>query len=346
MAAESSPALLSDTVAGLSSEARAHWQMTGEVPQESTERKARTPKAESSPAKPAVQAEEIASSTPAVSETAPSKETRGNAASRTAELDTEITELREKLKIRAQLRDEEARTRPVATSATPDAKTAPSSGAADATPIETLLARPDISQAPLDEDKFFERYPKATLGQFTRYQTRYDTLSYEAEKQRTGVLEAGRQRYQTHYETAREADPDLPTKLPKAFLDASPVIHARSGPLDFVAREVQTSEHGALLLQYLGDHPEAFSKLQAAPDAASVIREVARLEAHVSSSTSPSTTPAPKKAEISSAPEPTTSLGRRAAVPADESLSAVSDGNVRRYMDAENRKATARRFGR
>ena len=345
MAAESSPALLSDTVAGLSSEARAHWQMTGEVPSEPIERKARTPKAASSSAASAAPTEEIASSTPAVSETAPSKETRGNASTRNAELDTEIEALREKLKIRAQLRDEEARTRPVATSATSD-KPAESRPAAEATPIETLLARPDISQPPMDEDKFFEKYPKATLGQFTRYQTRYDTLSYEAEKQRTGTLEAGRQRYQTHYDTAREADPDLPSKLPKAFLDASPMIHARSGPLDFVAREVQTSEQGAALLQYLGDHPEVFSTLQAAPDAATVIREVARLEARVSSSTSPSTSPAPKKAEISSAPEPTTSLGRRAAVPADESLSAVSEGNVRRYMDAENRKATARRFGR
>src|SRR5580692_2896070 len=107
MAAESSPALLSDTVAGLSSEARAHWQMTGEVPDSTVakpERKARTPKAESSPAKPAAQAEEIASSTPAVSETAPSKETRGNASTRNAELDKDISDLQEKLKLRAQLR--------------------------------------------------------------------------------------------------------------------------------------------------------------------------------------------------------------------------------------------------
>jgi hypothetical protein len=316
--------------------------MTGEVP---TEPKARTPKADSSTAKPAAQAEEIASSTPAVSETAPSKETRGNAATRNAELDAEISELKDKLKLRAQLRDEEARTRPVATSAT-DAKPAVSSPATDATPIETLLARPDIRRPPMDEDAFFAAYPKATLGQFTRYQTRYDTLSYQAEQQRNGVIDAGRQRYQTHFDTARTADPDLPTKLPRAFLDASPVIHEKSGPLDFVAREIQTSEHGALLLQYLGDHPEEFSKLQAAPDAATVIRDVARLEARVSSSTSPSTTPTPKKSEVSSAPEPTTSLGRRSAVPADESLSAVSAGNVRGYMDAENRKATQRRFGR
>jgi hypothetical protein len=349
MAAESSPALLSDTVAGLSSEARAHWQMTGEVPDSTVakpERKARTPKPASSTGEPATQAEEIASSTPAVSETAPSKETRGNASTRNAELDAEITELKDKLKLRAQLRDEEARTRPVATSATTDAKTAPPSGAADATPIETLLARPDINRPPMDEDAFFAAYPKATLGQFTRYQTRYDTLSYQAEQSRNGILEAGRTRYQTHFNTAREADPEIASKLPKAFMDASPVIHARSGPLDFVAREIQTSEHGAALLQYLGDHPEAFSKLQAAPDAASVIREMARLEARVSNSTSTSTTPAPKKAEISSAPEPTTSLGRRSAVPADESLSAVSAGNVRGYMDAENRKATQRRFGK
>lgn len=338
MNADSSPALLSESVASLDSQARDHWKMTGELPDKAPPAE-RTPKEDSSPSEPDAPAVEIAAKTPADSEPAPSSKKRGNAATRNAELDTEIKDLQDKLKLRAQLREELGRTAPVTPSSAGDKK-ADSPPATEGRPPAELLTRPDVTKPPMDEAEFFTAYPNATLGQFTRYQSRYDQLEYQANQSRTATLETGRQKYLGHYTKAEESDPEIRAKLPQAFIDANPVIRQGSGPLDFVAREIQDSERGAEMLQHLADHPKEFDRLSALPDAAAVIREMARLEARVSPSTS--TPPTPTKG-ISSAPAPTTSLGRRNAAPADASLAAVSDGDVRRYMDEQNRKDLARR---
>lgn len=342
MAAES-PALLSDAVAGLSTEQRAHWKMTGELPSSSADDSSLTPPADSSPAEPAAQAAEIAATPPADSEPAPSNtKKRGNAETRKLELQAEIDAL---LKRRAELqREESARPAPPATPSSRDATPADSSPASDGKPPADLLRSPDISKPMLTDAEFFQTYPSAGLHEFNRYVARYEMLLDRAEQKQTASVESAQSRYRAHYEAAKAEDADLPSKLPERFLKASPVIQANAGPLNFVAREIQDSEQGPALLRYLGDHPEEFDRLEALPDAAAVIRAMARLESRVSGSTS--TSPTPAKRGVSAAPEPTTSLGRRAVAPADAKLAAVADGNVRRYMDEANREALARRSSR
>lgn len=332
--AESSTApLLSEAVAALSPSDRAQWKLTGELPTTS-----RTTDADSSPAEPDVQAAEIAATHSADSEPAPSKKTRGNADTRKAELQAEIDAL---LKRRAELRSEVDRPAPPASAKGTDAK-AESSPAPDAKSLAEIIRTPDISKPPMDEEAFWAKHPEAKLADFNRYLARYEMLWDRADQARTATEQSGRDRYQSSFTKALEADPELREKIPEPMLKANPVISDRSGPLDFAAAEIQDSEHGAAMWNYLGDHPDEVERLQTMRTPAAVIRAMARIEAKVSDSTSPKPT-ATTKSRISSAPPPMTSLGRKNAAPANEALAAVADGDVRRFMDVENRRELARR---
>lgn len=338
--ADSSPALLSEAVAQLNTTERAHWKLTGELPS-SKDDTSRTPNADPSPASPAEPAAETAATPSADSEPAPSNKKRGNADTRRAELQADIDAL---LKRRAALREEVGRTAPPATPSGSDAKAAASSPAPEKPTLADLLRAPDVTKPMMTDRQFFDAYPDAGLHEMNAYITRYVLLQDRADAERRASLESAQSRYRTHYEKATQADPDLPSKLPARFLNASPVIQETSGPLNFAAREIQDSEHGDAILGYLGEHPEEIDRLDTLPDPAAVIRAIARLEARITSSTS--TQPTPAKRGISAAPAPTTSLGRRATAPADESLAAVADGDVRRFIDVENRRELARKHFR
>src|ERR1043165_6847551 len=144
-------------LASLSKSQREQWRLTGKV-------EADPPKdvpAASSSAEPVTQAPSTEGSTPAASEPAKGKGVKA----RNSELDAEITELREKLKLRAALREE------LDSRKGPDVTPAASSPATQAL-IDTIQ-QPNLAQPMLSEQQFFAQFPDAPYTHYGIYTTKY-----------------------------------------------------------------------------------------------------------------------------------------------------------------------------
>lgn len=324
--AESSPATeSSDHLASLSPADLQSWEKSGVLPDGS---------AESSPATPDQAASTDASSSPASEPGKPAKGLKLKA--RSAEIEAENQALQEKLRLRALLREELARTdRP--TDAPRDSSPAP-----DRAPEWKRYV--DMPDAP--QEDAFDNYRDftAAMGTFIadkRYEERESRQriqqqhSQHAEKVHQ-TIESAQARIQAYQQT----DPDFATKVHPALLELRPVSSLgsdeRIGPENVLAEEVLKSEVQPHLMLHFST-PEGQAEwgrmLRLAPS--DLLRAFGRIEARFESQAPASTK------TITSAPAPAMTLGRKPAAPANDVESAVANGDFAAYSARMNARDVA-----
>lgn len=324
----------------LSSEERTSWEMTGEFPDRVTVGSTSDEhSADTSSAQPADQAAATAAldTTPASEPGKPAKEKGAKA--RTAELDAEIAEMRDRLRIRAALREELARSEP------PQTKPAASSPAAEPTTAEyeRFLAMPD---APKEEN--FDSYAKftAAMGVFItdqrwqEHQTRQQAeTSFHATVDTVRKTGEAAQARLTEF---AKADPDFASKVNPGLLNVEPATMRRLrgeaiGPQHVLAEEIAKSEHvGPLLIHFsTPEGQQDWDRLMRNPS--DLQRAFGRLEARFDSASA--STPAPKY--VSSAAAPPTVLGQRPADTSDPVDAAIKRKDPEAYAREQNKRELA-----
>lgn len=324
----SEPTTTSPSLDSLDSSQYDHWRTTGTLP--SSEESTSTPKAESSPAQPVEQADRIGVVDPPASE--PGTPSKPNAETRKPELESDIRDLlAERARIKADI--EALRSSKPTVDATP-----PASSPGTARPLIEAIKSPDIDRPPLSDAEFFAQYPDATLVDLNRYAARYEILSDRRHAEVTQTVQGRTSGYTAKMADALKADPQLWTSLDPR-LNAAPVDVLPAGvtptAANALAQEILTCDDPAAVLKHLTAHPEALTRLLAAPNGLAIARGLGRIEASLSSTAQQ---PAPAGDPVSLAPKPTPSLGKKPAQPADELADAIRTGDFAKYSELTNRK--------
>ena len=334
--------LHSEAVKALSADDRAHWQLTGELPSSSDD--ISVTDAASSPAEPAEQATSTEATTPAASEpatstTPPGKAKRPNAETRKAELAAEIHTL---LQQRDSLKAEVSAPRQ-----TTALDVVPASSPAPVTMAETVL-RPDVTQSALSETQFFERFPDAAYGDFTRYTARYEFALAKAEDAQAQHVQARRQAvdqkaatFTERLDAAKAADPTF--RVDDRLMELTPVEllpdGARYGPGNVIASEVLASDAAPALLRYFTDHWDALKAIATLDSDVAIARAIGRLEATLESRALMPSQPTVKT--VTSAPAPAQTLGSKPSAPVDVVEAAIGRKDFASYREAMNRREVA-----
>ena len=326
---------------GMSSEQLSTWERTGALPGDTT------PSADSSSAKPAEQAAVTTAKTEApASEPGTPAEKKG-AKARSAELDTDIQSLRERLRIRAELRDELARTeQPRRT----DAKQPESSSAPTQTEWKRIMAQPDAPKE-ADFDSFAEFTAAASYYVTNSVLTEHTQRSrQQSEIQRhvDGVRDSGRQAAE-RIATAIKADPEFASKVDTRLLAIETASVRRIsgqpiGPQHVIADEIVSSEHTDKLLLHFSteDGQKDFRRLMGMPPQL-LLREFGRIEERLGGAKPASESQAPPPKTLSTAPPPGKTLGTRTTEPVDPSDAALKRKDFAAYEAAENARTVGAR---
>jgi hypothetical protein len=337
------PAPPSDPIAAMSPDERQQWRLTGDLP--GTTPDPSTTPADSSPAAPAAQVESTDSSIPPASEPGTSAKP-SKVKARSAELDAEIAALNDKLSTRARLRAQLSEPDPTPSVSRPSDATPAASSPATVAPLDQLLKSPDLSRPPLEDAEFFAAYPQATLGQFSRYQTRYETLAMQREHSAASQVTTRIRSFVERRNAALQERPTLMADLDPRVATLTPIDALPPGTaptaLNLVAQEIVESDQAVALMQYLSDHPEVYDRLASAPSRDVILREMGRIEALASQPVSPSRVVSPKT--TTSAPSPTTSLGSRPTGTTDAAAAAIGAQDFGRYraeMNDRDRKGAS-----
>lgn len=331
---------VADPIAAMSPDERQNWRLTGDLPSSPPS----DADADPSPAEPAAQVESTDSSPSPASESGTPAKKHANLQTRHQQLDAEIASLNEKLSTRAKLRAQLSEPEPTPSERRPVDASPAASSPATAVPLDSLLKSPDLSNPPLDEGEFFAAYPGASLGQFTRYQTRYETLVVQRENATAHSVKSRVEAFVERRNAALKESPTLMADLDPRVIALTPIDVLPSGTvpsaLNVVAQEIVESEHGIAMMRYLSDHPDVYDRLAQATSREAIAREMGRIEARVSQPVSP-----PKVAKTTtSAPAPSTSLGSRPTGAGDTASAAVVAGDFGRYraeMNDRDRKGAS-----
>lgn len=303
----------SEVLASLSEPQLLEWRKTGALPEPSKIAAA----AESAPAEPVAQA----ASTDATPEPAsePAKPAKG-AKARSAELDAEIKELNEKLRIRAALREElEQRTPPKE-----DAKPAASSPA----PVEDDFPSFEV---------VLQAYPETT------YERYLDARSdFRADKRQQIALI--RERSQAVVAEAVKADPTFGSKVSPAVAALKPLEALAPGEpktmLNELASLAMKSPLLPVLMIHFSEHPEELQRFASIPEKDDFKYEFGKLEGRLSSAPAQA---APQPKTQTDAPLPGTTLGSKPATPGDPVLSAIRQHDTGAYIKEMNARELAAR---
>lgn len=338
-AASAAPTPLSGQAAldAMSPEQLATWERTGDLP-------STTPSADSSPAKPAEQAAGTPASPTESAASEPAKPADAGkdkgAKARSAELDTEITELRDKLRIRAALREELGREQP-----RQDARQPESSAGTPPTKAEWQRYM-EMPNAPREED--FERFGDftAAMGLFItdqRWQEHQSRAQHQTaiERQVQSVEQLG-QTARERIEAATKDDPDFAKKVDDGLLAIEPASVVRLkggkvGPANVLAEEILKSEHtGKLLLHFSSEEGRRDGARLVQMSYPELMRAFGRLEARFESTGTPAADTRPTPKDLSTAPAPGTELGKRPQEPLDPTQAALQRKDYAAYEAAEN----------
>jgi hypothetical protein len=308
--------------------------------------------AASAPASPEVPAASTDASPSAASEPAKGSKVK----TRTAELDTEIAALQERLRIRATLRDELARTStpkpddPPASSATaPAKKTYDGKKYAELPDAPKLEAYADYNEYLADLSVFIAD-TRAEERDQARQQQETETARERTHAQRREAFDRSVSTF------AERATAELPPEImalagaaaggdqaitreqldgldPQLFRLTPTFLLAADQPITFgnlVADQLLASDHPVQLLRHLSDPTEAarLSKL----DPPALLKEIGKIEAGFTAGGEKPGPAAPKL--ITDAPRPATTLGTRPAVPTDPIDAALASGDQAAFKSA------------
>jgi hypothetical protein len=344
--AVSSPADTSQILEQLSPKDLAHWRMTGDLPTSAPVREdvATSTDAASTPASPAEPDTSTDVKDPAASEPATSQTTKPK-----KNADTRIPELlsdRAREKDRAdRLEAENRELRAKLPSETPPAESSPAPAAAR--PLAEFVNSPDLDQPLLDEDAFFARYSTAKIVDFNRYVFNHLQGVKTAQERQHGEVRGRYEAFGKRWAAAVDADPTFPDRLAPAVrqletLDAAIAAGKPVTGRHLVAQEIYESPRVTDLLEHFSAHGDELEAL-ARQSPMVIARAIGRLEARFETTAAQPEPTVPPKRGVSSAPTPTTDLGRRPATNADPVKSALADDDYGRYVEEMNRRDAARR---
>ncbi len=311
----------------LTAEQRQTWRETGEWPDAPTLSSSKP--ADSTPAKPAVQAASTdASSSTASEPVAPKK---ANADTRKAELAAEIQDL---LSQRDRLRAE-VQSRPARPSPDPDAHAA-SSPAPTKPSLTQLVNAPDPSQPLLSDAEFYEQFPNATIGDFAKYVTNHTVENRDQAK----TAQQSRQSFFSAIQDVVKSVSNGDTAEYAKLMDTlqSPVSLLKAGldplPVNYAMEEVFQSPNAKALTAHLIEHPEILDGLTSQRDA---IWTIARLDAQLDTP-SVNSQPVP----VTNAPAQPAKLSGKSAAPVDELEQAIRNRDTRAYNRIMNSREAKR----
>ncbi len=296
----------------MTSEQRATWKLTGELPTSTDNTPtSETPTPASSPAEPAAQAASTDASPSPASEPGTPAAAKG-ADARKAQLSAEIQDLlRQRNELRRELSAPPA-------PRTPDAKPAVTSPA----PVRT----PPQDTEPREDDPRFAGDYGLYLEERAVYRVRKELSEQQAEARRQQDEFAITKAFDDRVKKAREKYPDYDAK-------ALGVTSIReNSPIDIWIMD--PTSNGAEVLYHLQTHPGEFARIDALP-VAQQLRELAKLELTFEA---PAAVPVKT---VTDAPPPPNFLGRQAAAPADEVVEAVKRRDFRSYFNAQNARELA-----
>jgi hypothetical protein len=258
-----------------------------------------------------------------------------NAKTRTEQLDTEITDLREKLRIRAALREELQQT------AHP-ADDPPASEPAQPTRAEWQRYRqhPD---APKVED--FDAYEDFVAAQSVfvadqRFEERQRAhAADQRSRERLTETEQTISTFRERAQAARDADPEFDQKVDPGLMELVPAFalrpHEPVRPANVLMQECVKSDAAPALLLHFST-PEGqkdWQRIAAAATPAEMLKAFGRVEARFLSDGPPAAARAAASL-VSSAPEPPTTLGRRPPASPDRAGAAIKAGDFGAYQAA------------
>lgn len=315
-------------LSALTSEQLGHWRLTGDMPSADPS----TPAADSSPASPAEPGVSTDTTDPPASE--PGTPIKLKTEARFQELLADRATLREKnAALEARLSALERRT----------ADVSPAVSSPAAPDLQQTLASPDVSRPMLSEEKFWEQFPAATVGDFARYIARYEL---RADSQERSIHQTKQQRVQG-FESAIQKklteNPAFWSGIDPRIVALTPIDALPSGvtPVagNVIAQEIIQSPLAIPLMEHLSAHKDVLDSLAALPNAVAIAKAIGRLEASLEQTSVPASTVVPKT--TTSAPTPATTLGRKPASASNEVAAALKSGDVRAYFAAKNREELA-----
>lgn len=272
-----------------------------------------------------------------------------NAKTRTAELDEEIRGIQERLKIRRQLREEEAALSRGTSAAHAQPGSAP---AADKAPTaaewERFTRLPDAPKVEqfAEYEQFVAAQAAFVAGKV--FEDRSARAQRDSESRaRVESVQTTIRAFNERYQAAIAADPTLESKIDPRVLEVTPAFalapNEPVGPHNLLAQAIVESEAApALLAHYSTDEGRAeWGRIVKAGTPTAMIREFLDL-LHTARAGSGAGASAPA-VSVTSAPEPPTVLGKKPAAPADRVGAAVAKGDVRAYMAAATAADLARR---
>lgn len=314
--APSAPAVL--PLDAMTSEQRQQWRVTGQRPSPTSDSTDAAAASSSAPA--GDQPASTDASLSAASEPAKGKGVKA----RSAELDAEIAGMRDKLKLRASLREELDRLdRPK------DATPAASSPATGPSLTETVQ-RPDIQQPMLTEEQFFATFPTAAYGQYGVYAARYVVAEDRAQTAQASQQRESQQKWTTSIDAVRAEFPDYDEAVQNfASLQDSPANRAMGAAI--------SESSNARLHYYLATHLDVAKALCAMTPTKALV-ELGKLDAQISN---PQAASRPQPKTVTGAPAPPPSFTSRATVPADDIEAARASGDWRRFRELSNQRDVA-----
>lgn len=309
------------------SEQRDEWFKTGETPPAAV--------ADSAPAvEPEVPASTDASAQVASEPTAPAKPQK-NAETRIQELLAERHAER--------VAREQAERKAAALEARLSQPKTPPAGSSPAP------AKPDLSTY----DAYLQSHPDATYEAFIEARVRGAIQAELATREQQQRAQAEREtltraqqdraeKFRAAITDATKADPEFISKVSPEVLSLKPLSALLPGEQATVrhaiAEELLTSPVAPQLMRHFTDHPEVLSALEASPSPAALLKAFGKLEASLSHDAITPPTP-----QITTAPNPPTTLGRKPATPVDEAEAALKRGDFSAYEKAANAAELARR---
>jgi hypothetical protein len=300
------------------------------------ERTGTPPIADHSAASAAATPVDPAASTDATTTAAASEPAKGKGAkARSAELDAEIVQLRDRLKLRAELRAELDRREP------PKLQDAPAVSSAAKAPEKF----PDYAA-------YLDQHPDAPLEQWLDARDEWRDTQRDSKAraqseaaQRTTAQTARTEKVRSQIATKVAADPEFLARVKPEILDLKPfdalAPGEAGGPLNAIAEEILDSPVMPDLLVHFSEHPEDLDRLAQLRDPRALVREFGKLEARFDTTPATATSAAPRPKTITDAPAPPTTLGSRPSEAIDPVTAAVVSGDQSAFKAAKHQQRLA-----
>lgn len=218
---------------------------------------------------------------------------------------------------------------------------------AEPAPVSTAAvdAKPDVADVATYPDGAYDPKFIEDLGAWSARQAirAHDTETETRARVQahTTSLQTRDAQFNTRIAAAKQADPDFITKLSPDVRALRPRDDLKEGeplsPLNDVAEFILRSDIPDRLMQHFTDHPEDLKRFETLPTPTAVSFEMGQLHAQLRQ---PAAASLPTKT-VSSAPAPTTTLGRRTTEPVDEVDAAVASGDVSAFRAARLRERSA-----